>query len=197
MSEQIAFIGDIHGEIQALDRALQSMEGRKIDQYVFLGDYINRGKFSKGVIERLIEFREKHECVFIRGNHDQLMLDALADADSVGAFLKIGGAETLQSYLSGRKIGSDVFTELHSLVPESHKQFLKSTVKDWESTSIYAAHRGPVDPNRVTILGHWFVNRVDLQSKIIKIDTGCGMPNGKLTVLIAPSFEVKHFAARV
>lgn len=35
MSEQIAFIGDIHGEIQALDRALQSMDDRKIDQYVF------------------------------------------------------------------------------------------------------------------------------------------------------------------
>lgn len=196
MSEQIAFIGDVHGEIQALDRALQSMDDRKIDQYVFLGDYINRGKYSKDVIERLIEFREKHECVFIRGNHDQLLLDALADADSVGAFLKIGGADTLQSYLSGRKIGPDVFAELQSLVPESHKQFLKSTVKDWESTSIYATHQGPVDPNRVTILGHWFVNRVDLERKIIKIDTGCGMPNGKLTVLLAPSFEINHFTAR-
>lgn len=197
MSEQIAFIGDIHGEIYALDRALQSMDDRKIDQYVFLGDYINRGKYSKDVIERLIEFREKHECVFIRGNHDQLMLDALADADSVAAFLKIGGADTLHSYLNGRKIGPDVFAELQSLVPENHKQFLKSTVKDWESTSIYAAHQGPVDPNRVTILGHWFVNRVDLERKTIKIDTGCGLPNGKLTVLLAPSFEVNHFTARV
>ena len=161
-----------------------------------MGDYINRGKYSKDVIEKLIDFREKHECVFIRGNHDQLLLDALADSDSVGAFLKIGGASTLQSYLSGRKIGPDVFAELQSLVPESHKQFLKSTVKDWESTTIYATHQGPVDPNRVTILGHWFVNRVDLERKIIKIDTGCGMPNGKLTVLLAPSFEISHFTAR-
>lgn len=194
MSEQRAFIGDIHGEIYALNRALEFIEYRKIDRCVFLGDYINRGAHSKDVIERLIEFSGKCECVFIRGNHDQLMIDALTNAGSVGAFLKIGGADTLRSYLKGRKIGPDVFSEMQSLVPESHKQFLESTVRDWGSDSLYATHQGPTDPSRVTILGHKLVDRAVFEKKVIRIDTGCGMTNGKLTVLLAPAFQVNYFS---
>jgi len=73
-------IGDIHGHNDKLKSILVQIDPQQSDQYVFLGDYIDRGPDSKGVIDTLIEFRaEFGRSVFLRGNHEQLMLDALEE----------------------------------------------------------------------------------------------------------------------
>lgn len=194
MKDRIAFIGDIHGKARLLDRALLCVENIGADRCVFLGDYVNRGKDSKGVIDRLIRFQKNQECTFLRGNHDELMVKALNDQESMGAFLKVGGAATIHSYLSGMGAEPNVFEQFQALVPDNHKKFLASTVASWGTASVYATHEGPADPHRLTVLGHKVVHEVKFGEKVINIDTGCGLEGGKLTVLFYPSLKIKQFS---
>lgn len=74
-------IGDIHGQLIKLTSLLEIVQPTVEDQLVFLGDYIDRGPDSSGVIECLIELAKLIPCVFLRGNHEQVCLDALHSAD--------------------------------------------------------------------------------------------------------------------
>ena len=74
-------IGDIHGELEKLDELLALLTIEPGDKLIFLGDYIDRGPDSPGVIERLIELRERHDCVFLLGNHESMFLDFLGWTD--------------------------------------------------------------------------------------------------------------------
>lgn len=58
-------IGDIHGEIEKLNSLLDKIKPKKDDTLVFLGDYIDRGKNSKEVIEKLLELSKKTHCIFL------------------------------------------------------------------------------------------------------------------------------------
>ena len=74
-------IGDIHGCPATLDVLLTKLALSTEDHLIFVGDYVDRGPDSKAVIERLLELEEASEertgphCTFLRGNHDQMMLD--------------------------------------------------------------------------------------------------------------------------
>ena len=77
----IAF-GDIHGQLEKLKRLLEIVQPTTADQLVFLGDYIDRGPDSAGVVECLIQLAEQFpKTVYLRGNHEQVALDALHSAD--------------------------------------------------------------------------------------------------------------------
>jgi len=68
-------IGDVHGELEGLDEALALVEtdGGTSAKIVFLGDYTDRGKDSRGVIDRLIEGRDVgRDWTFLKGNHDRM-----------------------------------------------------------------------------------------------------------------------------
>lgn len=72
-------IGDTHGQLQKLEKLLDQVQPTDSDQVVFLGDYIDRGPDSRGVIELLIGVGQTFpQTIFIRGNHEQMMLDAIA-----------------------------------------------------------------------------------------------------------------------
>src|SRR5579885_1662799 len=77
----IIAIGDIHGQIAQLRVLLERLRTRplrEIDRLVFLGDYVYRVENSRAVVELLIALqKERPNTVFLRGNHEQLMLDAL------------------------------------------------------------------------------------------------------------------------
>ena len=74
-------VGDIHGHLDKLTDLIDQIQPAPDDQLVFLGDYIDRGPDSKGVLDYLITLRQQHpETVFLRGNHEQMMLDALYEA---------------------------------------------------------------------------------------------------------------------
>ena len=62
--------GDIHGELEKLEELLETLPLASGDRLVFLGDYIDRGADSPGVIARLIELRDRYECTFLLGNHE-------------------------------------------------------------------------------------------------------------------------------
>lgn len=124
--ERIFAIGDIHGvasEPEILLRHLEEEEGlTEEDLVIFLGDYIDRGSDSKDVIELCLEFRRKFpKTRFLKGNHEDMLLDFLGFGGNLGqAFLYNGGLETIQSY------GISVFAppqEMVNALPPEHFKF--------------------------------------------------------------------------
>lgn len=98
--KRLIAVGDIHGEINKLNSLLENLNLEKSDTVVFLGDYIDRGKHSKGVVELLIELSQNVNCIFLKGNHEQMvlkMLETKSETD-INYWLMNGGNETLNSY---------------------------------------------------------------------------------------------------
>lgn len=97
--KRILAISDIHGELELFDELLQKVEYDAVgDQLILLGDYGDRGQDSKGVLERVIELK-KRGAIVLRGNHDQMMLDAVNDEPGAKQIWARNGAlATLQSY---------------------------------------------------------------------------------------------------
>lgn len=97
---QIAIIGDIHGCQKSLKKLLNLLYKKfKIDSFYFVGDFIDRGPYSKEVLDILLELNsEKH---FLLGNHEVMMLDFLNGELRYddGLWLDNGGIPTLQSFL--------------------------------------------------------------------------------------------------
>ena len=94
-------IGDIHGQRAMLDLMIQRVPFQPEDEVVFIGDYIDRGPDSKGVVDRVLEFKLRHpRTVCLRGNHEDMFLDFLHQqgAYAPNVFLMNGGAATLDSY---------------------------------------------------------------------------------------------------
>ncbi len=92
-------IGDIHGASAALDALLAAVRPKAADRLVFLGDYVDRGPDSAGVLRRLLDIRETvPNSVFLRGNHELMMMNARHDRGERKNWLSVGGVQCLQSY---------------------------------------------------------------------------------------------------
>jgi len=95
-------VGDIHGEREMLEALLTSLPLERGDRVVFVGDYVDRGPDSRGVIDVLLEFSSETPCVFLIGNHESMFLDFLGwrrpEYFAGDAFLANGGDRTLASY---------------------------------------------------------------------------------------------------
>lgn len=93
----LAVIGDLHGCADFLDDLLGRIEADAPDAHIIaVGDYIDRGEDSRGVIERLIP---RNDMTCLMGNHEQMLLDFLEDPERTGAsWLRYGGLQTLASY---------------------------------------------------------------------------------------------------
>ena len=111
-------IGDIHGGLKALLQVLKKINCDKNDTLIFLGDYVDGWSESPAVLDFLIELQKKQPCVFIRGNHDELLLDwLLGNNENIDEKLwfQHGGEATVLSY-------QNIKTE----TKERHIQFLQS-----------------------------------------------------------------------
>ncbi len=127
MSRTIA-IGDIHGCKAALDIVLTKLAIQQDDTLVVLGDAVDRGPDTRGVVERLLELREQCRLVFLLGNHEEMMLEWL-DAEKPESFwLAVGGQEAVDSYGGPNKI------------PAEHIDFLRSGLDYWESDTEVFVH---------------------------------------------------------
>ena len=99
MSRTLA-IGDIHGGLRALQQVLQRADVKAEDRVIFLGDYVDGWSESPQVLDFLLAYREQHRCLFLRGNHDVLLLDWLRTGNENPNWLKHGGKATLKAYQS-------------------------------------------------------------------------------------------------
>lgn len=125
-------IGDIHGCLMQLQTLLGRVQPDANDQVVFLGDYVDRGPDSAGVIDALIDFQEKFpRTVFLCGNHEQMLLDFLAGRNSA-LFLMNGGHATLASYRA-----RDLWPP-----PEAHLIFLNTLKDRYETDRFIFVHAG-------------------------------------------------------
>jgi len=147
-------IGDIHGRrdllVQLLEKIAADAAGTgQQPVLVFLGDYVDRGPDSKGVIEvvRICAEAEGH-VVALRGNHDQMLLDFLRDPATYTSWKGLGAAETLSSYgvaPPASDAPGDLATahkEFLSAIPPSHLDFLNGLVFSHTIGDYFFAHAG-------------------------------------------------------
>ncbi|MEQ3691717.1 MAG: metallophosphoesterase family protein [Flavobacterium sp.] len=99
-------IGDIHGGLKALEEVLNKVGIAPSDQLIFLGDYVDGWSESPQVIDYLIQLNKNYNCVFIKGNHDDLLLNYLKTGKINEEWYKHGGEPTVKSYdkLSSNKL---------------------------------------------------------------------------------------------
>ncbi|TFI59912.1 serine/threonine protein phosphatase [Sphingomonas parva] len=132
-------VGDIHGRLDLLEKVLRLIETDIASRpaarnfIVFLGDLIDRGPDSAGVVERLRTYRPDFaRPVFLSGNHEEILLRILdGDADILPSWLKFGGAECAESYGVNadalRRMDEKAAIEMiRSKVPREHRDFLES-----------------------------------------------------------------------
>jgi serine/threonine protein phosphatase 1 len=122
-------IGDIHGCLLQLDALIDAVRLTTDDHLILLGDLIDRGPDSAGVIRRAIQLREKFRVSVIMGNHEEMMLAARAGLDRQRDWVLNGGDATLVSYAGNR-------ATLHD-VPSEHWRFLEQRLLDYVETDTH------------------------------------------------------------
>lgn len=129
---RILAIGDIHGCSAALDTLLEAAALTPADTIVTLGDYVDRGPDSRGVLDRLIALGRTHHLVPLRGNHELMLLDAHRDRGvALSEWRKFGGDATLASYGSSTT----------DAIPEAHWRFIEEQCVDcWEADTHFFVH---------------------------------------------------------
>ncbi len=204
-------IGDIHGCAKSLDALLQKIQPYSDRLHVFIGDYIDRGPDSRSVVNRVMQYDRVHECCFLRGNHEKMLLEAIASGNR-RHWLINGGHETLHSY--------GVYSPEN--LPADHLAFISST-QLWLNTPNYLfIHAGlnprlaveeqlsgpdiehaalwershlhyPVVWEKTVVFGHTPVREPLIEDQKIAIDTGCVFHDrgfGNLTAILLPEKTV-------
>ena len=108
-------IGDIHGGLKALQQVLERAKITPQDQLIFLGDYVDGWSDSANVISFLIEISKTHNCIFMRGNHDDLVHHWLKTDEQNENWLKHGGLSS-----------KDAYSRLSKTEIEEHKNFFSN-----------------------------------------------------------------------
>lgn len=212
MSQEFVAIGDIHGCPKTLNALLDSLKTYSNRKFIFVGDYIDRGPNSAEVVSSLIAFSAKHSCVFLRGNHEQMLLD-VQNGNSIAQWSKNGGKMTIQSYMNENKKYE---------LPYQHFHFYRNTRLFYESDSYVFVHGG-LDPEcsiaeniadesshesfmwqrdhlhernfweKTVVFGHTPMSSPLVKNNMIGIDTGCVFKNlhglGKLTAVLLPEVQ--------
>lgn len=210
---QYIAIGDIHGCAQTLRMLIEKLPLSEQSHLVFIGDYIDRGPHTKEVIDFLLDLKLRYTCTFLRGNHEQMMLDAL-NGIRERMWLRSGGFQSLESYQKDEK---------EFYVPQAHFDFIFDTQYYLDTPYYFFVHAGLYahfsvaenlkQPNlefmmwershlsaknkweKTVVCGHTPQENGILKRKnLFCIDTGCCFVGeeglGKLTAILLPSEEM-------
>jgi serine/threonine protein phosphatase 1 len=148
--QRLYTIGDIHGRADLLTALLKKIDedaGETPRRIVFLGDYVDRGLYSKQVIDKLIELKttEKLTPIYMLGNHEQVMRELLRGREDnlLNDWLRFGGKETLMSYGVNPTAGADkVISSLKEKVPPAHVEFLEKLETSATVGDYFFCHAG-------------------------------------------------------
>jgi serine/threonine protein phosphatase 1 len=208
---KIYAIGDIHGCLDKLEAMMNRLAiDAEHDTLVFIGDYIDRGPDSKGVVDFILDLKGKLKNVIcLVGNHEQTFLNYYFHEQDGQIFYLNGGDATIASYgyietPEGKKIN----------IPDNHLEFFESLLPYYETDDYIFAHAGirpgvPLnkqsvdeltwiryefiryhyDFGKIVIFGHTPVPEPMIQPNKIGIDTGACY-GGPLTCVILPEQEI-------
>jgi diadenosine tetraphosphatase ApaH/serine/threonine PP2A family protein phosphatase len=204
-------IGDVHGELTKLKAllglCLDGVQGEAV-RFIFLGDYIDRGSQSKGVVETLIDFTKTApgEVICLLGNHEALALAALSGGLPETRWFAFGGMATIHSYRvsAARELPTehlDWFRSLPSTFDDGRRLFVHAGVDPersmtgqdekallWIREPFLSSTR---DYGRLIVHGHTpiFSGKPELCANRLDIDTGAAY-GGPLTAAVFDNDEL-------
>ena len=129
MVKRTIAIGDIHGCAKALAALIDAIDPTENDVIVPLGDYVDRGPDSPGVISQMIELVDRCQLFPLMGNHEIMMLDAIESEEVRDFWLGVGGSETLEAY--GGSLDD---------LPLEHLVFLRGLNRFFETETHFFVH---------------------------------------------------------
>jgi serine/threonine protein phosphatase 1 len=209
---KIFAIGDIHGCLEKLkDLMPKTGIDNQNDTLIFIGDYIDRGKFSSEVVDHVIRLQKEYKkVVCLRGNHEDMFVHYLEGMNE-DMYLNNGGINTLHSY---EIILSDDTEERKRKIPAEHRKFFKSLLPYYETEDYIFVHAGmkpglslqeqtmndllwiryefidaEYDFGKTVVFGHTPLNNPLINKNMIGIDTGA-VYGGKLTCVELPKIKI-------
>lgn len=147
-SGRLIAIGDIHGCSNALRLLLEAINPGPDDTVVTLGDYVDRGPDSRGVIDLLVQLSHQTNLVALQGNHEQMMLEVISQEAPYQVWVQHGGVETLESYgFDGRL----------DFLPAEHSKFFASMLDYFETDTHFFVHANydpdlPLDEQEIDVI---------------------------------------------
>lgn len=129
MPPRVIAIGDVHGCSRALRCLLDAIRPTEDDLLIPLGDYIDRGPDSRGVVQTWIDLIDRCQVMPLLGNHEQMLLEACGSPEIREIWLQCGGAETLESY--GGALAN---------IPADHLIFLRGLRRYFETETHIFVH---------------------------------------------------------
>ncbi len=180
-------ISDIHGEYDKLCAVIDKIQPKKDDTIIFMGDYIDRGKNSRDVVDKLISMQDVCRCVYLIGSHEYAMLHANSDEYYHYLFWNYGGDATAESYgcfENIMKVHVDFFRSLKPYHIENNYMFIHAGIRigvpldEQELTDMVYIRREfytqKHDLPFKIIFGHTEFDEPQVFDDKICIDTGCG-----------------------
>jgi len=224
-------IGDIHGRLDLYEALIAMIEAEiaaapSLDhRIILLGDLVDRGPNSAGVVERTRAWQHSRNVRVLAGNHEEMFLAAFEKPEALRHFLKHGGRETMLSYgMSSRQLSTlsleDLFDRLPQLVPQSTRDYIAGFETMIRAGDYVFVHAG-IDPARplgeqkrsdllwirerflshegplekVVVHGHTIFDHVMDCGNRIGIDTGA-FRSGVLTALVLEGDQRRILQAR-
>jgi len=216
--QRVFAIGDIHGRLDLFLQLAEMIEaddrarGAADTTVILLGDLIDRGPDSAGVIRAARSWQAQRRVRIIAGNHEQMLVESMTSKETLRQFLRYGGRETLLSYgLSREEYESstldDLLERLPSLIPAEDIDYIGEMENSVQVGDYLFVHAGirpgvpladqqtsdlrwirgeflddPADHGQVVVHGHTITDEVVVLPNRIGIDTGA-YASGALTAL--------------
>ncbi len=152
--QRVYAIGDIHGRLDLLDELLADIEiddevrGATDTTLVFLGDLVDRGPDSCGVVDRVMRLAGTRKTVLLMGNHEEILIRTWeGERRAAGLLHRVGGRETLMSYgISEMEYEACDLSDLTQLVadrvPAEHIAFMRGFIDQWQCGQYLFVHAG-------------------------------------------------------
>jgi serine/threonine protein phosphatase 1 len=151
---RIYAVGDVHGRADLLDQVFSRIDS-DLAAYsdchpiqVFLGDYIDRGPYSRAVLECLVKRSSTHEIICLKGNHETYIFQFLQKPTALAEWRQLGGLETLMSYGLKPSVNADAAEQvelanaLAAVLPNEHRRFLRTLSSSFTCGDFFCVHAG-------------------------------------------------------
>lgn len=211
--KRIFAIGDIHGSFSKLISVWNQIKITDEDLVIFLGDYVDRGDEVGETLKFVMNLQKKKNIILLRGNHEQMMINAINDKKNLDLWIMNGGRKTLEAltYLKDEDPDIDIkiFKFINSL-PLSHKMQIggriyffchagidvnKNLDEQDEKSLLWSREKffNNFNGNEVIISGHspvqYFFDNTGIKPfrvpnrNILMLDTGAFLEDGRLSAV--------------